>query len=109
MIAAAVLTLPELIAGQSLGRGDGRTSILGNNRDRSEQRTSTQEQQPDVTTPDQTTPQTTTPDEPVGPADADNARSDAAADHHARARPQARRPPPAALSAREAPRRPTHR
>ncbi len=61
VIAAAVLTLPELIAGQSLGRGDGRTSILGNNRDRSN---SDEQDQPDATTPDQTTPQTTTPDEP---------------------------------------------
>ena len=35
IIAAAVLTLPELIAGQSLGKGNGTTSILGNNRHRS--------------------------------------------------------------------------
>ena len=46
MIAAAVLTLPELIAGQSLGRGDGATSIIPSNRDRNRNNDSTEEQPP---------------------------------------------------------------
>ena len=45
VIAAAVLTLPELIAGQSLGRGDGSTSIFNRDRDRN-RNTDTTEQQP---------------------------------------------------------------
>ena len=60
VIAAAALTLPELIAGQSLGKGNGRTSILGNNR---KSKDSDQQQEQPATTPEQTTPQTTTPAE----------------------------------------------
>jgi hypothetical protein len=61
-IAAAVLTISELVAGQSLGKGDGSTSILGNNRKRS----SDDDKQPAQTesSPQQTVPQTTTPKEP---------------------------------------------
>jgi hypothetical protein len=57
VIAAAVLTLPELIAGQSLGKGNGSTSILGNNRHRS----SAQPEQKTTPAPVQTAPQTTGP------------------------------------------------
>jgi len=45
-IAAAVLTLPELIAGQSLGRGDGSTSLFNRDRDRNRSNDSTEEQPP---------------------------------------------------------------
>jgi hypothetical protein len=91
VIGAALLTLPELITGQSVGRGDGRTSILGNSRDRdrdneekapAEEETVTetvpaepapqdapQQTAPQATprtTPEQTTPTTpTTPKTPV--------------------------------------------
>jgi len=76
VIGAAVLTLPELIAGQSLGKGDGRTSILGGNRDRdgddpNDQQQSIQEEQQTVTetvpaepAPDDPEPQPTTPAQP---------------------------------------------
>ena len=46
VIAAAVLTLPELIAGQSLGRGDGSTSLFNRDRDRNRDNGGTEEQQP---------------------------------------------------------------
>jgi uncharacterized membrane protein YvlD (DUF360 family) len=68
-IAAAALTLPELIAGQSFGRGNTHTTLFGGNKHKSgdskpTQDTTTgdspdqQQQQPDQ---QQTTPQTTTP------------------------------------------------
>jgi hypothetical protein len=34
LVAVAVITVPELIAGQSIGKGDGRTSLFGGNRER---------------------------------------------------------------------------
>ena len=61
VIAAVVLTIPELIAGQSLGRGDGGTSILGNDRNRSND---AQEQAPATPDPQQSQPPTTQPDQP---------------------------------------------
>ena len=77
VIGAAILTLPELIAGQSLGKGNGSTSILGNNgkRDRAEEQQPAEEQQqeqdPETVTetvpaqpPPTTTPQSTTPAQP---------------------------------------------
>ena len=75
VIAAAALTLPELIAGQSLGKGDGAVSILPSNRNRDRNNDSTQEetvteQQQTVTEtvpsqpPPTTTPQRTTPTKP---------------------------------------------
>ena len=57
VIAAAVLTLPELIAGQSLGRGDGSTSIFNRDRDRNRNNDTTEEQPPaDEETVTQTVP-----------------------------------------------------
>lgn len=71
VIAAAVLTLPELIAGQSLGRGDGSTSIF--NRDRDRNNGSTEEQQPaeqqtvTETVPAEPPPETVTQTTPAKP------------------------------------------
>ncbi len=62
VIAAVVLTVPELIAGQSLGRGDGGTSILGNDRGRSND---TQEQEPVTPDPQPSQPQPSQPDAPA--------------------------------------------
>lgn len=62
VIAAVVLTVPELIAGQSLGRGDGGTSILGNDRSRSND---AQEQEPVTPEPQPSQPQPTQPDAPA--------------------------------------------
>ena len=90
-IGAAIITLPELIAGQSLGKGDGKTSILGENgranregRDeavpREEPQTVTETvpaESPPRTAPQQTSPQSpparttpeqTTPTTPDAPA-----------------------------------------
>jgi outer membrane biosynthesis protein TonB len=69
VIAVAALTLPELVAGESVGRNDGRTTLFGGkksdgSKERAPQET-TEEQQP--TTPDEeqqpTTPEETTPAE----------------------------------------------
>lgn len=88
VIGAAVLTLPELIAGQSLGKGDGRISIVPSDRDRDdegdegapaeEQQTVTEtvpaeppaQTPPERTTPPPatTTPQQTTPTTPNAPS-----------------------------------------
>ena len=69
-IAAAVLTLPELIAGGSIGKRDGGTTLLGGGRDRdrdsSGEESPEEEQAPqDQTTPqeEQESPQPTTPEE----------------------------------------------
>ncbi len=79
LIGAAIVTLPELISGQSFGKGDGRTSILGNNRDRDrnsgneEEAAPAEEQQQTVTEtvpaepPPATAPQSTTPRSPRRP------------------------------------------
>ena len=56
VIAATALTVPELIAGQSLGKGDRKTSLFGGGRDRD----GGGERQP---APDQTTPQPETEEE----------------------------------------------
>ena len=75
VIGAAIITVPELISGQSLGKGDGRTSILGNSRDRDrnsgdEEEPVPEEQQQTVTetvpgeSPPATAPQSTTPTQP---------------------------------------------
>ena len=76
VIGAAIITLPELIAGQSLGKGDGKTSILGENgradrnrEDEDEGRSQEEEQQTVTETvpappPPQTAPQQTTPQSP---------------------------------------------
>jgi hypothetical protein len=71
VIGAAVITLPELIAGQSLGKGDGKTSILGGARKRdsgTQEKTVTEQQQTVTeTVPSEspkTTPQSTTPAKP---------------------------------------------
>lgn len=58
-VAAAALTLPELIAGQSLGKGDRNTTLFGG-KDREDK---PEEQAPEETTPEETTPQETTPRE----------------------------------------------
>lgn len=70
-IGAAIITLPELIAGQSLGKGDGKISILGGNgrANGDKGKTVPQEQQPTVTEtvpaePPQTAPQQTSPQSP---------------------------------------------
>jgi hypothetical protein len=89
VIGAAVLTLPELIAGQSLGKGDGAVSIAPINKDRDRNRDDEEqpaEEQPAVTEtvpaeeppetvtettpapPTRTTPQQTTPTTPAAPA-----------------------------------------
>jgi hypothetical protein len=67
-IAAAALTLPELIAGQSIGKSDRKTSLFGGrHRDDSEsqqpepQRTAPEEQ------PEETTPSETQPEEQPAP------------------------------------------
>ena len=77
-IAAAALTLPELITGNSISKGDRHTTLFGGDEDKkkneAEQQTTptapggqttetTQEQKPQATTPEQTTPTTpkTTP------------------------------------------------
>ena len=67
-IAAAVLTLPELIAGQSVGKGDRTTSLFGG-RDRGNGEDE-QQAQPDQTTPQQETeesppPETVTEEQPT--------------------------------------------
>ena len=85
VIGAAIITLPELIAGQSFGKGDGKTSILGNKkRDRDTEEAPPEEQQtvtetvpaeppPETVTettpapPTRTTPQQTTPTTPTAP------------------------------------------
>jgi len=72
-IAAAVLTLPELIAGQSLGSGDGSTSIFNRDRDRNRNNDTTEEQPPaDEETVTQTVPaappETVTQTTPAPPA-----------------------------------------
>ena len=70
VIGAAIITLPELIAGQSFGKGDGTTSILGNKKhDRDTEEAPPEEQQTVTETvpaepPPQTTPQSTTPAKP---------------------------------------------
>lgn len=74
-IAAAALTLPELIAGQSLGKGDRNTTLFGG-RDRDDkaepkapEQTAPEETTPEETTPsEETTPQETTPPEETTPA-----------------------------------------
>jgi hypothetical protein len=58
-IGVAVLTLPELIAGQSLGKGDRDTTIFGGRKDHRQQ-----EEQPQQTVPQETQPQRTEPEEP---------------------------------------------
>lgn len=72
-IGAAIITLPELIAGQSLGKGDGKTSILGENgranRDDEDEAVPQQEEQRTVTEtvpaePPETAPQQTSPQSP---------------------------------------------
>lgn len=74
-IGAAIITLPELIAGQSLGKGDGKTSILGENgranRDDEDEAVPQQEEQRTVTEtvpaePPETAPQQTSPQSPPG-------------------------------------------
>jgi len=76
VIGVGILTLPELIAGQSLGKGNGTTSILGNNRDRDrnddeeeapEQQETVTETVPAEPAP-QTTPQTAPSPAPATPA-----------------------------------------
>ena len=65
VIGAAVLTLPELLTGQSIGKGDGKTSIFATDRDKPESE-APQEQAPMQTTPEeepQTVPEETTPEE----------------------------------------------
>jgi hypothetical protein len=75
VIGGAIVTLPELIAGQSFGKGDGRTSIIPSNRDRdrnngSKEEPGKEEPQQTVTEtvpaepPTQTAPQSTTPQAP---------------------------------------------
>lgn len=63
VIAAAVLTLPELIAGQSIGKGNGTTSILGNrNKDKNDEETpATRTETVPAETETVTEPQPTTP------------------------------------------------
>jgi hypothetical protein len=56
-IAAAVLTLPELIAGQSLGKGDRNTTLFGG-RDRDDREA--EEPAPQQTTPEEQTQETPT-------------------------------------------------
>ena len=71
-IGAAIITLPELIAGQSLGRGDGKTSILGEDRHAdsgSEEKPAADDQQETVTQtvpaePEQAAPRQTAPQAP---------------------------------------------
>jgi hypothetical protein len=90
VIGVGILTLPELISGQSIGKGNGRTSILGNNRDRDsgqdeeapeDQETVTEtvpaepapQDSPQQTTPQappSTTPQQTSPTVPTTPNEA---------------------------------------
>jgi hypothetical protein len=76
VIAVAALTLPELVAGESVGRNDGRTTLFGGKKsdDRSKQQApqeTTEDQQP--TTPEEeqqpTTPEETTPAEEPAPAE----------------------------------------
>jgi hypothetical protein len=68
-IAAAALTLPELIAGESIGKGDRRTSIFGGRdrgsgqKEQQEPQQTTPADQPQETTPAQTTPAETVPEE----------------------------------------------
>ncbi len=67
-IAAAALTLPELIAGESIGKGDRKTSLFGG-RDRGNG-DDEQQQPPDQTTPQQETeesppPETVTEEQPA--------------------------------------------
>jgi hypothetical protein len=62
VIGVGILTLPELISGQSLGKGDGRTSILGNNRDRDngdEEEAPEEQETVTETVPAEPAPQTT--------------------------------------------------
>jgi outer membrane biosynthesis protein TonB len=72
VIAVAALTLPELVAGESVGRNDGRTTFFGGKKsgnDRSKEQAppeTTEEQQP--TTPEEEQ-QPTTPEEETTPAE----------------------------------------
>jgi outer membrane biosynthesis protein TonB len=72
VIAVAALTLPELVAGESVGRNDGRTTFFGGNKsgnDRSKEQApqdTTEEEQP--TTPEEEQ-QPTTPEEETTPAE----------------------------------------
>jgi hypothetical protein len=66
-IAAAALTLPELIAGQSIGKSDRKTSLFGgrggDGRKPEQPQETTPADQPEQTTPSETTPTQTTPEE----------------------------------------------
>ena len=56
-IAAAALTLPELIAGESIGKGRGTTSLFSGDGDDADEPKQEQEEQPqEQTTPDEETP-----------------------------------------------------
>ena len=56
-IGAAALTVPELIAGQSIGGGDRGTTIFGGKKKSKSKSTETQQQTQQQTTPTQTQPQ----------------------------------------------------
>jgi hypothetical protein len=78
-VAVAVITVPELIAGQSIGKGDGRTSLFSGDRKQQpatepderatptdttrEETTTAEEQQPTDTQPTETLPQDEQPTE----------------------------------------------
>ena len=71
VIAVAALTLPELVAGESVGRNDGRTTLFGgkksgDNGSKEQAPQETEEQQP--TTPEEEQ-QPTTPEEETTPAE----------------------------------------
>lgn len=75
VIGAAVLTLPELIAGQSFGKGDGPVSILPSDRDRDRNNGGNEGEQPaeeqqtvTETVPAEPPPETVTQTTPAPPA-----------------------------------------
>ena len=101
MIAAAVLTLPELIAGQSFGKGDRSTTLLGGS-GKSDSSSSDQEtpdsQQGTESQPEQTSPEQ--PSESQTPETQEQAPTQPPAEEAA---PQSRQAPPPTTPAPAAP------
>jgi hypothetical protein len=63
VIAVLALTVPELIAGDSVGKNSGRTTLFGGSKKKS------QNESGSSTTPQQTTPQTDTTEQPTTPTE----------------------------------------